>query len=147
MGCFGWGQKVYVENVSVLFRSPILESANSALVIWVLSRSISRLQKHVSVAQCRKAPQREDALDREEKSAVELKTGPIFAFSSVKNWSILFFCFGNLILPAERRGFFKKKEEKKQKKQLLLSKCPIFVHFSFLGFLQFPMFSEMFFDR
>ena len=27
--------------------------------------------------------------------AVELKTGPIFAFSSVKNWSkfFLFFCF------------------------------------------------------
>ena len=50
---------------------------------------------------------------------VDLKTGPIFAFSSVKNWSNLFlFCFflffKNLILPAERRGFFKK-NKKKQK--------------------------------
>ena len=24
MGCFGWGQKVYVEKVYVLFRSPII---------------------------------------------------------------------------------------------------------------------------
>ena len=44
----------------------------------------------------------------------------MFAFSSVKNWSnfFLFFCFfvfENLILPAERRGFFKRKEEKETK--------------------------------
>ena len=48
--------------------------------------------------------------------AVELKTGPIFAFSSVKNWSnffcFVFFCFlKNIILPAERRGFFKKNKK------------------------------------
>ena len=53
--------------------------------------------------------------------AVELKTGPIFAFSSVKNWSnfffvLSFFVFKNLILPAERRGFFKKSKKKNQKK-------------------------------
>ena len=50
---------------------------------------------------------------------VELKTGPIFAFSSVKNWSnfFVFFVFENLILPAERRGFFKKKRKKKTKKK------------------------------
>ena len=49
--------------------------------------------------------------------AVELKTGPIFAFSSVKNWSIFFcfFVFENLILPAERRGFCTKKKKKKPK--------------------------------
>ena len=48
--------------------------------------------------------------------AVELKTGPIFAFSSVKNWSIFcFFVCENLILPAERRGFFKKKKNKQEK--------------------------------
>ena len=50
--------------------------------------------------------------------AVELKAGPIFAFFSVKNWSIfcLVFCFENLALPAERRGIFKKKEEKRNNK-------------------------------
>ena len=49
--------------------------------------------------------------------AVELKTGPIFAFSSVKNWSIFLFVFENLILPAERRGFFKKQKKKKKQKK------------------------------
>ena len=55
--------------------------------------------------------------------AVELKTGPLFAFSSVKNWSIfLFFFFENLILPAERRGFFNKKRRKrKQNKDPVLA--------------------------
>ena len=41
--------------------------------------------------------------------AVELKAGPNFAFSSVKNWSKFFVClfvFENLVLPAERRVFF-----------------------------------------
>ena len=42
--------------------------------------------------------------------AVELKTGPMFAFFSVKNWSF-FFVFEHLVLPAERRGFFKKEEK------------------------------------
>ena len=43
---------------------------------------------------------------------VELKAGPIFAFSSVKTGPfvlfILFFVFENLVLPAERRVFSKK---------------------------------------
>ena len=54
--------------------------------------------------------------------AVELKTGPIFAFSSVKNWSIFFlfcfFVFKNLILPAERRGFFQKAKKKKKTQKM-----------------------------
>ena len=47
------------------------------------------------------------------------------------------------------------KKHKKEKKTLFVStpvltalvKMSFFVHFSFLGFLQFPFFSEMFFDR
>ena len=46
--------------------------------------------------------------------AVELKSGPIFAFFSVKNWSIFCVFFENLILPAKRRGFFQ--EEKRNTK-------------------------------
>ena len=48
--------------------------------------------------------------------AVELKTGPIFAFSSVKNWSIffVFFCFWKSHSPC-RRGQKKKKKKKKKK--------------------------------
>ena len=57
--------------------------------------------------------------------AVELKTGPIFAFSSVKNWSncfvLVFFVFENLILPAERRGFFTKKKKKNKQKNNISS--------------------------
>ena len=47
----------------------------------------------------------------------------MFAFSSVKNWSsfFVFFVFENLILPAERRGFFKKKKKNKQKKTTFLA--------------------------
>ena len=49
----------------------------------------------------------------------------------------------------------KLKKHKKEKKTLFVStpvltalvKMSFFVHFSFLGFLQFPIFSEMFFDR
>ena len=43
---------------------------------------------------------------------VELKAGPIFAFSSVKNWSKFF--FENLVLPAERRGFSNKNKQKQK---------------------------------
>ena len=53
--------------------------------------------------------------------AVELKTGPMFAFSSVKSWSNFFVFFENLILPAERRGFFKKMKRKKQKQTTFLA--------------------------
>ena len=58
--------------------------------------------------------------------AVELKTGPIFAFSSVKNWSNFFVFFVFLFLKislslAERRGFFKKKKKNKQTKNNISS--------------------------
>ena len=54
--------------------------------------------------------------------AVELKTGPIFAFSSVKNWSNFFVFFVFLLLKIsfslqKEEDFFKKKEENKQKKK------------------------------
>ena len=51
--------------------------------------------------------------------AVELKTGPIFAFSSVlvletgPSFCFLLLFFENTVLPAERRGFFKKKQKQK----------------------------------
>ena len=98
--------------------------------------------------------------------AVELKTGPIFAFSSVKNWSnfFVFFCFfvfENLILPAERRGFFKKKRRKREPKKttfLALKTGPILLRnilgpvfnasldqFLTLGFLFFFVFFFFFF--
>ena len=47
--------------------------------------------------------------------AVELKAGPFFGVFSVKKLVHFFFVFENLVLPAERRGFFKK-EEKETKK-------------------------------
>ena len=91
------------------------------------------------VAQCRSLttnppPPNENHLERVVLSlnihiyiyAVELKTGPIFAFSSVKNWSnfLVFFCFfvfENLILPAEKKRSFQKKEEKQTKKTTFLA--------------------------
>ena len=52
--------------------------------------------------------------------AVELKTGPNFAFYKLKTGHVfclfLLFIFENLILPAERRGFLKKKQAKTQQK-------------------------------
>ena len=48
--------------------------------------------------------------------AVELKTGPIFAFSSVKNWSIfffLFFCFWKSHSPCRKKRIFLKNNKQK----------------------------------
>ena len=57
--------------------------------------------------------------------AVELKTGPIFAFSSVKNWSIFFVFFVFLFLkshsPCRKKRIFQKKEEKQTKKTTFLA--------------------------
>ena len=52
--------------------------------------------------------------------AVELKTGPIFAFSSVKNWSN-FFCFSFFVFlkisfSLQKEEDFSKKTKKKTKK-------------------------------
>ena len=44
--------------------------------------------------------------------AVELKTGPIFAFSSVKNWST--FCFCKSHPPCRKKRIVQKKEENKK---------------------------------
>ena len=48
-----------------------------------------------------------------------VKTGPIFAFSSVKNRSKFFFVFENLVLPAEED--FSTKKKKKQNKRPISS--------------------------
>ena len=49
--------------------------------------------------------------------AVEFKTGPMFAFFSVKNWSIFLFLFFvclflKTLSPCRKKRMFKKKEEK-----------------------------------
>ena len=52
-------------------------------------------------------------------NAVELKAGPIFAFYKLITGPMfllfLFVCFENLVLPADRRGFFKNKQQNNQK--------------------------------
>ena len=57
--------------------------------------------------------------------AVELKTGPIFAFSSVKNWSIFFvffvFLFLKISFSLQKEEDFSKKEEKETKKNNISS--------------------------
>ena len=58
--------------------------------------------------------------------AVELKTGPIFAFSSVKNWSIFFvvfvFLFSKISFSLQNQeDFSKKKKKRKQTKNNISS--------------------------
>ena len=65
--------------------------------------------------------------------AVELKTGPMFAFSSVKNWSIFLFFFVFLVLKISfslQKEIFQKKKKKKQKQDpfLALKTGPILLH-------------------
>ena len=62
--------------------------------------------------------QRQNEIERERKNiyiyAVELKTGPIFAFSSVKNWSIFFgfFVFLKSHSPCRKKRITKKKTKR-----------------------------------
>ena len=45
--------------------------------------------------------------------AVELKTGPMFTFSSVKNWSIFVFLFWKSHSPCRKKRIFQNKKQKK----------------------------------
>ena len=41
MGCFGWGQKVYVEKVYVLFRSPIIAEIIKVQSVILAMRTVN----------------------------------------------------------------------------------------------------------